>query len=486
MSMPPSRAPSHQFLLTVPVPTAKTDISTTPARWRTSEFRLYFLAFAFAIPWMFWTGYSTTNSPPPTRLSPGWLPGRLADLTDPQYRAFRGNLPALIGAAVGHALLTRLVPTRNLNIIFSVGFVAVLHGTSVFKVFLVLLASYSVRRNKAMTWIINVAILFTASYFNGIPYTSLHPSLAWLDAYSGLYPRWHVNWNIAMLRLISFNIDAPEASFVQLVDYALYAPLYIAGPIITYSDFASQRKSPRQVSITSPLIRFVLPFLAMEVMLHYIYAPAYSPDGLPPLNTSILSFFKLIFIWLKLLVPWRFFRLWSMMPSPAIDPPENMVRCMANNYSPSGFWRGWHRSYNLWVIKYIYVPLGGREHPWRNMLAVFTFVALWHDLEARLLAWGWMVSFFVIPELIFTPIIKRIPSPLWQRHADAALGAFNILLMMAANLVGFSGGFPALKALWSWEGARFLFGTVPVLWIGVQVMKEYREEEKRRGVWRKC
>ena len=34
-----------------------------------------------------------------------------------------------------------------------------------------------------------------------------------------------------------------------------------------------------------------------------------------------------------------------------VDPPENMVRCMANNYSPLGFWRSWHRSYNLWVVQ---------------------------------------------------------------------------------------------------------------------------------------
>jgi hypothetical protein len=52
----------------------------------------------------------------------------------------------------------------------------------------------------------------------------------------------------------------------------------------------------------------------------------------------------------KLLIPWRFFRLWAL--ADGIDPPENMVRCMANNYSALGFWRSWHRSYNLWVIRY--------------------------------------------------------------------------------------------------------------------------------------
>ena len=31
---------------------------------------------------------------------------------------------------------------------------------------------------------------------------------------------------------------------------------------------------------------------------------------------------------------------------------------------------------------------------------VFSFVALWHDLSFRLLAWGWLVSLFIAPELL--------------------------------------------------------------------------------------
>jgi hypothetical protein len=57
---------------------------------------------------------------------------------------------------------------------------------------------------------------------------------------------------------------------------------------------------------------------------------------------------------LQLLLPWRFFRLWAL--ADGIDPPENMVRCMANNYSPLGFWRSWHRSYNLWLTRYAESP----------------------------------------------------------------------------------------------------------------------------------
>jgi len=46
------------------------------------------------------------------------------------------------------------------------------------------------------------------------------------------------------------------------------------------------------------------------------------------------------------------------------------------------------------------VPLGGAKHTVINTILVFSFVALWHDLTFKLLAWGWLVSLFIIPELL--------------------------------------------------------------------------------------
>ena len=100
------------------------------------------------------------------------------------------------------------------------------------------------------------------------------------DAHSGLLPRWHVNYNITMLRLISYGMDAhwaaksrcssaveeaissstttggvmptthkmrmathllpAEYDVSGLLAYAIYPPLYVAGPIMTYNDFIWQ------------------------------------------------------------------------------------------------------------------------------------------------------------------------------------------------------------------------------------------------------
>lgn len=50
--------------------------------------------------------------------------------------------------------------------------------------------------------------------------------------------------------------------------------------------------------------------------------------------------------------------------------------------------------------RYIYIPLGGTKNVAVSTVLIFTFVALWHDLSFRLLAWGWLISLFIVPELI--------------------------------------------------------------------------------------
>jgi len=85
-----------------------------------------------------------------------------------------------------------------------------------------------------------------------------------------------------------------------------------------------------------------------------------------------------------------------------------------------------------------------------NFLAVFTFVALWHDINLKLLIWGWLVTLFILPEVLAGFLF---PKRKWQNNKEAyrvvcGIGAVgNILMMMAANLVGFAVGLDGLKGL---------------------------------------
>jgi D-alanyl-lipoteichoic acid acyltransferase DltB (MBOAT superfamily) len=318
------------------------------------------------------------------------------------------------------------------------------------------------------------------------------------------------------------KIPAEPAAFSMrnYIAYVLYSPLYLAGPILTFNDYVSQQRytAPSLTRSRTMLygVRFLLTLLCMELILHYIYAVAISKASpnwslFTPGQLSMLAFFNLHIIWLKLLIPWRFFRFWALLDG--IDPPENMVRCMSNNYSASAFWRGWHRSYNRWIVRYIYVPLGGggrrptggKPGPapsgfWdkfkqiRNMLLVFTFVALWHDINLRLLIWGWLITLFVVPEVLGRMLF---PAYRWRSQPNAyrvlsGIGAVgNVLMLMIANLVGFALGLDGLKDLiagltGSYSGIAYMISCCVVLFVGVQVMFEIREDELRMGIDLKC
>ena len=243
-------------------------------------------------------------------------------------------------------------------------------------------------------------------------------------------------------------------------------------------------------------LRFLIALLCMEVVLHYSYAVAIiksSPSWTQytPYQLAMLGYFNLHAVWLKLLIPWRFFRLWALVDR--IDAPENMVRCMSDNYSTLAFWRGWHRSLNRWVVRYNYVPLGGNGggnvKTMINFLAVFTFIAVWHDINLRLLAWGWLTTLFILPEVI---AIIIFPKRKWEERSETfrilcGIGAVgNILMMMVASLVGFVMGVDEVKEMIKglfagWPNAWFVTATAICLFVSVQIMFEHREEERRQG-----
>ncbi|OAQ76501.1 glycerol:H+ symporter (Gup1) [Purpureocillium lilacinum] len=443
---------------------------------------------------------------------------------------------------------------------FAIIFLLALHGVSAFKVLAILYVNYQIAmklpRNyiPAVTWVFNISTLFANELCEGyhLQWLAAHIASAdstlvqwgaWLDGFGGIMARWEVLFNITILRLISFNMDyywsidkrtanglekkqldpanlserdritipadVRDFTFRNYVAYAVYAPLYLVGPILTFNDYISQLKH-RATSIEASRtirygVRFVLVFLAMELVLHFDYVGAISKANpvwgeYTAAQLSMLSFFNLHIIWLKLLLPWRLFRLWSLIDG--IDPPENMVRCVSNNYSTQLFWRAWHRSYNRWLIRYIYVPLGGASfRNWRAIarsiityLLVFTFVALWHDIQMRLLIWGWLIVLFMVPEWAAAAIF---PKRKWESRPTeyrmlCCVGAVaNVLMMMAANLVGFAVGLDGLESiikgiLHDWSGVMFLVVACSCLFVGIQVMFEIREEEKRKGATLKC
>ncbi|OGM50394.1 glycerol:H+ symporter (Gup1), partial [Aspergillus bombycis] len=545
--------------------------NAAPPKWRTPEFWVYYVIFLIAVPLMFKTVIEVSQESHPTYptyshlLSPGWIAGRQVDNSDAQYSSFRDNIPYLLALLVAHPLLrrvyehfvqpvdagstqsktnattaqgdARLARRVRFDFYFALIFIVALHGVSAIKVLGILYVNYKIAKSlprqyvPTITWTFNIAILFANELCTGYPFERIATMLV-SSADSAGQDSPLVLWGRYIDSFGGFNMD-----YYWSLDYPASSPIEKQadptalserdrvnipaepGPILTFNDYISQQRfqplSLTRSRVTRYAVRFLLTVLAMEFILHFIYAVAISqahPDWslYSPGQLSMLGFFNLHIIWLKLLIPWRFFRLWALVDG--VDPPENMVRCVSNNYSAFAFWRAWHRSFNRWIVRYVYVPLGGGRGRARgddnksssvlfakarqifNFLIVFTFVALWHDLNLRLLMWGWLITLFVLPEIIATLLF---PAHKWRSRPNTyrvlcGIGAVgNILMMMIANLVGFALGLDGIQGLLSemlgsYSGLVYLATACAALFVGVQVMFEIRQEELRAGINLKC
>ena len=186
---------------------------------------------------------------------------------------------------------------------------------------------------------------------------------------------------------------------------------------------------------------------------------------LPPGELVVVCYLLLKMMWLKFLLTWRFFRLWAL--ADGTQPPENMLRCMSNNISLGTFWRGWHASFNKWIVRYLYKPLGGRDTQLYSVWLIFLFVAVWHDIEWKLVAWGLLNGCFYVLEVLGRKAtrsewMQALPSNIFNVVCVLSSATY-IIILIAVNLSGYAVGTGGvsliLSKLVTWDGATVLLIT---------------------------
>ena len=401
----------------------------------------------------------------------------------------------------------------------------------------------------ALTWILCIIIKATSEIWNGYGINFLQVS----DFFEYPLLGWQSVFGFNMLRIISFNMEysdfieknisneslisidkvknhckkcnegkfcltalkfiflkQKDFSFLNLLIYIFYPPFYFSGPIIMFQSFIFQVNNYRINKHNNffdkkrlYLIRCICIFIILEIFNHYIYVNAIMANkdnswifeefrnNYSYYNYIFLSFNNLVFTFLKFSLIWKIARLWGWIDG--IYAEENMNRCIYNNYSFEGFWRQWHRSYNIWLIRYVYIPLGGRKKRIFNTFIIFSFVALWHDLQFNLLIWAWFIYICLIPEVIIKSYFnaeKRLylNNKMWFRYLRAWICSIVILLMMVANLIGFGIGnkelVDTLYPLKLMTVKRFIFLTV-IISPFIFTMFFIRDLEQKNGIKKK-
>ncbi|XP_057469511.1 membrane-bound O-acyltransferase gup1 isoform X1 [Actinidia eriantha] len=470
-------------------------------------------------------------------IRPGWIRGWLNDVSDAQWRNFRGNLPVLtivLGIFTSVANMLRAyyqLKAKGMSIVWlliSLAYLSYLHGACI--IFVLLIASVNFLLVKIfgqkkyflfVLWVFNISILICNRVYEGYRFTSIGKHWSYLDNFRGTF-RWQICFNLVTLRMISFGCDYHWAHFSSRSDrkkhiqscrkcssgqtcylllqegngqndifsfsiylcYLVYAPLYIAGPILSFNAFASQLDTPqksyslRQVAWYG--LRWYISLFLMELMTHLFYYNAFAISGLwkqlSPMDVFIIGYGVLNFMWLKFFLIWRYFRFWSLISG--IEAPENMPKCINNCYNLESFWKSWHASFNKWLVRYVYIPLGGSQRKLLNVWVIFTFVAIWHDLEWKLLSWAWLTCIFFVPEMIAKSAANafKVRSAFGEfvfREISAVAGAITITCLMVANLVGYVIGPSGMNWLISRflqkEGLPTLGGMFVTFYVGTKV-----------------
>lgn len=166
-----------------------------------------------------------------------------------------------------------------------------------------------------------------------------------------------------------------------------------------------------------------------------------------------------------------------------------MPRCINNCCNLESFWKNWHASYNKWLVRYMYIPLGGSQRKLLNIWVIFTFVAIWHDLEWKLLSWAWLTCLFFIPEMVVKSAANtlQVESAFGEflfREISAAGGAITITCLMVANLVGYVIGSSGINWLFSQflsrQGLPVMCGMFITFYVGTKLMFHIDDAKQRK------
>ncbi|XP_071937129.1 membrane-bound O-acyltransferase gup1 isoform X2 [Coffea arabica] len=423
-------------------------------------------------------------------LRPGWIANRLNDASDAQWRNFRGNLQILtvvfgIFTLVANVLRTycclRAKGMAYVWLLISLAYLSYLHGACIIFILTIASANFLLVKIFGRTkyfsyllWTFNLSFLVCNRVYGGYQFSSFGQHWAFLDNFRGTF-RWHICFNFVVLRMISYGYDYHWMDQNNRFDQELDTPQknYSSKQVVWYG------------------FRWILSLFLMELMTHFFYYNAFAISGvwkqLTPMDNFIIGYGVLNFMWLKFFLLWRYFRFWSLISG--IEAPENMPRCLNNCYNLETFWKNWHASYNKWLVRYMYIPLGGAQRKLLNVWVVFTFVAIWHDLEWKLLSWAWLTCLFFIPEILVksaanTFKVQSVFGEFLLRELNAVAGAVTITCLMVANLVGFVIGPSGINWLISGflrkEGLPTVGGMLISFYIGTKLMFHISDSQQKR------
>jgi len=206
-------------------------------------------------------------------------------------------------------------------------------------------------------------------------------------------------------KIIGYLVDVykgqceSEKSLIKYMNYILFFPQIICGPIQRYQDFDNQlmeviENNDVEADDNIQGMMLILSGLFKKIVIAdrlslYVNSVFGCPESYPALALWMAAFFYTIQIYCD-------FAGYSEI---VMGLGKMMgVGCCENfklpyfAYSIADFWRRWHISLSSWLRDYVYIPLGGNRQgiirKYINVLLTFIVSGIWHGAGFAYIVWG--------------------------------------------------------------------------------------------------
>jgi alginate O-acetyltransferase complex protein AlgI len=259
----------------------------------------------------------------------------------------------------------------------------------------------------------NLGLLATFKYA-GFLTDNLNGALAVLHLPAVSVRKLHLPLGISFFTFhaLSYVIDIYRREVRALknpITFALYIsffPQSIAGPIVRYSDLASQlvRRTVNREGFAEGVRRFIFGLSKKMLIANTLAAPADAIFALPSEGlTAGLTWLGILCYTLQIYFDFSGYSDMAIGLAKmfGFDFKENFNYPYVSR-SITEFWRRWHMSLSSWFRNYLYIPLGGNrcgtERTYFNLLAVFFLCGLWHGASWTFVCWGLFHGGFLVLE----------------------------------------------------------------------------------------
>ncbi|MDO4333626.1 MAG: MBOAT family protein [Eubacteriales bacterium] len=274
---------------------------------------------------------------------------------------------------------------------------------------------------------VNLAVLFYFKYFD-----------FFVENINALFSAGFLTRNILLplgisfftFQQIGFLVDAyrGETEECSLVEYALFVsffPQLIAGPIVNFQEMMPQFRSIGQRKFSRErfakgLYLFTLG-MAKKVLLADTFGIAvdYGYGNIAVLN-GVEAVLVMLFYTLQLYFDFSGYcdmarGLGRML---GIEIPVNF-NSPYQSANIIDFWKRWHITLNRFLMRYVYIPLGGnrkgKNRMLLNLMLVFFISGVWHGAGWNFVVWGVMHGAVYVLTRIWQMQKKERPAAVWSR-----------------------------------------------------------------------